>query len=71
MSSRNWHPENLRRGRQYALHIGGGGTMEIVRMIFDDIVISDRILMVRGQNVLTKEDTIIPVNSVLEVQAAH
>jgi hypothetical protein len=40
-------------------------------MIFDDIVISDRILMVRGQNVLTKEDTIIPVNSVLEVQAAH
>jgi hypothetical protein len=33
MSSRNWHPENLRRGRQYALHIGGGGTMEILKCI--------------------------------------
>ena len=69
--SKKWHPENLRRGRQYALHIGDGGTMEIVRMIFDDISIEGRTLMVRGRNVLTKENTAIAVNSVIEVQAAH
>jgi hypothetical protein len=69
--SKNWHPENLRRGRNYAFHLDDGGTVEIVCMIFDGIFIDSRTLMLRGLNVVTKENTAFAVTSVLEVQAAH
>lgn len=67
----NWHPENLRRGRQYAFHVGDGGSIEIVRMIFDDMSIEDRTLMLRGLSVVTKENIAIAVLSVLQYQARH
>ena len=69
--SQKWHPENLRHGRLYAFHVGDGGSMEIVRMIFDDISIDSRTLVVRGLNVSTKESTAVAVNSIVEAQAAH
>lgn len=68
---KSWHPENLRRGRRYLFHIGDGGTMETVQMLFDDIHIESRTLMIRGRDMLTKQPTALAVRSILEYQVAN
>lgn len=64
----NWHPENLSRGRIYVFHVGMGQSVELVRMLFDEVRIIDRKLCVAGIDQRTGQDVSIQTKSVAEVQ---
>lgn len=63
-----WHPENLSRGRIYVFHVDMGQSVELVRMLFDEVRVIDRKLCVAGIDQRTGQDTSIHIAAVAEVQ---
>lgn len=63
-----WHPENLTRGRIYLFHVDIGSSVELIRMLFDQLEIRDRTLCLTGIDQRTKSPTSLAVRSVAQVQ---